>query len=218
MIKNIKIYSEKEKRILIKTKELNEYIHNILYKPYAENLTQKDLNKVEKIILSRFDINDEEIIYNFEDLKLLSNLNSIQLDGFTIDDNIVEILNSLTNVDHLTFEHCKIESHQKILLKLEMLIIAYTQFENLEIFNEIETVDFLEIIHSENVNIKDILNFKMLESLYIEDSTIINFNQINKFKCLEELVLDASKVDDLNALEEIKNKVIFEMKEKFYLD
>ena len=202
---------------MIKTKSLNEYIHEILLKGYRYELTSEDLKKVNRIVLTEKDNDDNVIEYDFDDLRQLTELESITLYKIVITDDLIRNLNKLPKLKTLTCNGCAFQAKETLKTSLEMLIITDSFVSNLLNFNDITNLEKIEFVNVGVLDLEQLRKFEEIKKIYIRNSKVLNFKTINEFKMLEYLNLDGSKIDDDSFMDELKSKVEIEMQEYYHL-
>lgn len=203
---------------MIKTKEIDKYIHNVLLKKNNEKLTEEDLLKVKELVLSGVNLDNEKIVCDFEDFTKLVSLESCILEQFDITDEFVLNLNSLKNLTDLTFSHCNFLSNKKIECEIKRLIIAYTKLNGFDILKNFEIVDTLMLIEANDVDLNELIQFKNIKKLCIYNSKVINMERINEFAKLKTLKLDGSEIDNEDILLKISKDIIVQREDKYLLE
>ena len=80
-----------------------------------------------------------------------------------------------------------------------------------------ETLENLQMISCENVNVNELILFKKLKEVSINNSNITNAIYFKEFELLKNLIIDGSKIDCENLESIIRNDIEFSHEEKFYL-
>lgn len=193
--------------INLKTVEIDKYIHEQLIKPYSDKLTEQDLIKINKIILNKYNIKGEEIEYHYSDLKLLSNLERCSLEIIDINDDLIENLNTLKHIKTIEFSHNKIKTAKTISCNLYKIVLNFVTENVLNLIENCESVETIEIIESDGIDINDLIKFKNIKNLYLYNCRISNSGMLKSLYNLETLKLDGSKLDDENILNELSNSI-----------
>lgn len=193
-------------------------IYSNLKKQFSEQLTDEELKKIKSITLNAKDSNQNRINYNEYDYKCLKNLETITLNGFIIDDEMITNLNYLKNLKTIIFNHCTFKNEKTINNELENLLITYSKLERFNLFKEVEKIKTLELIEVGEIDIKDITNMENIIELSIYNSKIRNSILINDFICLKKLKLDGSLVDEEKFSELLNKSIEFSYKEKYFLE
>lgn len=199
----------------IKSKEIKKYICYKLMKKETEEITEDDLNKITFLNLNYKNFKDEINEYDFNDLKQFKNLKELTLNGFEIKDEIIENINLIPNLEILVINHSSVNTSKEITNNLKTLVITYTNSNDLKNFKMHETLENLQMISCENVNIDDLISFKCLKEISINSSNILNADTLNKFELLKSLNIDGSKIDSENLI--IRKGIEFSHEEKFFL-
>ena len=203
--------------IEIKNEIIRDKIYLNLKKNFSEILTEEELKDFDSITLNAQDFKQNEIIYEEEDYKVLKYINSIALNGFIIDDQIIKNLNYLKDLSSIIFNHCIFENNTLIESNIESLWITYSNVKNLKLFQNFERIKKMTFIEVGEIDIKEIINIKNIEELAICNSFIKNSIMINDFKNLKELKLDGSLVDEKNFLELLNKDIKLSYKEKYFV-
>ena len=202
---------------MIKTNEIDKYIHNILLKRNNEELTNEDLDKVKKIVLSGQNFDGEKIICDFNDFIYLKNLESCTLEFFDITDEIISILESLKNLNTLTLNHCKFVVNEIKNASISTLIISHVDTSNVPKLIECGNLETIQFISTGIVDITNFTELKSLKNVYIYNSETKNFSTIKELPNLERLGLDGTKIDDEHVLDEISTSVDVHKSENYLL-
>lgn len=191
----------------------NKMLNKAIYKKInkSEDLNDDDIKRIKDITLNTYSLSNEDIYINLKELKELKYLESCTLDEFIIDDEIINILNSLQMLKTLILNHCKFKTKTKLKSSLKLLIITYCEDVNLYIF-ENRNIETLYLIENGKIDIKEINYFKNIKSLSICNMRIINFEEILEFKNLNKLKLDGSHIDNIDILKSIDSKIDIEYK------
>ena len=165
-------------------------------------------------------LNDKK--YIFDNLIGNTELKSLALNFYEINDDILSVINQLTNLETITFNFCTFKSENiKLENHLKQIILTYTNID-FKIFNYKDNLTELEILNDEEdnieVDIKDLLEFKNIEVLRIYNSRVKNSADINKFKHLKKLFLDGSLVDEKRFMEIINSQLNFKYRREYLFD
>ena len=203
---------------MIKTKEIDKYIHNVLLKRKDTLLTEDDLKIIKRIVLSAVDFDGEKITYDFDDIKQLTNLGSCTLEFFEIDNEIVSSLSSLKRLEELNISHCKFLNSNKISCNLKTLIISYTDLNEFDILEFPEGIDTLKLIEVGKIDFNILTKLKNIKNLYIYNSEINNIKEISKLTVLSRLKLDGTKIDDEDILIKLDKNIQIQRKDVYLLE
>lgn len=201
---------------MIKSKEIDKYIHELLIKPYTIELNEEDLKKVKRIVLSKYNIKNEIVEYDYSDLSKLTNLEKCSIEFLDITDELINNLNQLENLKTIEINSCKIKSVDIIKNNIEKIMLQKVDNHFFTIFDTLN-VETIEIIDFKEIDLAMLSQYVYLKNLYIYNSNIINFKQVLQMKSIETLKLDGSKIDDEEVLEKISKNVAVQRKDEFLL-
>lgn len=170
---------------------------------------------IKKLTLNSKNSIGEQIKYDMSYFKELENLETIALNGFYIDDEMIEKLNCLKNLKLIIFNHCKFICCNKLINNIENVIITYSDPVNCNIFKEKEYLKEIKLIGIDEVDINDLIQLKNLEEIFIYNSKIKNSQKINEFYYLKRLGLDGSLVDIKNFYNIIRKDIEFSYNENY---
>lgn len=194
------------KEIFIENNKLKEKIYNILDKKYNEDLSLNDLQNIKDITLHKKNIDGSENQYTLTDFYNLKCIESLTLNDFVIDDNMIDIINSLLNLKEIVFNFCEWKNTKLINLELQHLVITNSKINYLLLANN-SYLKKITLIGINEINLKDLINMKYIESINIHDSNIRNCYEFKNFLNLKKLNLDGSKLDSEKILEELKPNI-----------
>lgn len=202
---------------MIKSKAIDEYVRNILLKPHSENLSEEDLKLVKKLIINKYNIKNEEVLYDYSDLRELTNLEECSVEFIEITDELIQNINTLNNLKIFELGHTSLEtSGEKIYNPLSTIIMNSVNSEMLDLFENCSNVESVILIGiNDFVDIEKIIKFKNLKYLYIYNSRIINAEFLKYFEKLQILKLDGSKLDNDDVLRRINSNVKIQKREMF---
>lgn len=202
---------------MIKSKAIDEYIHNILLKPHSEDLSEEDLKLVKGLIINKYNIKNEEVIYDYSDLKELINLEKCSIEFLEITDELIQNINTLNNLKIFELGHTPSKSSsEKIYNSLSRIIMNNVNSEMLDLFENCSNVESVKLIEIKDIiDIEKIIKFKNLKYLYIYNSKVINSEFLKQFEKLQVLKLDGTKLDNDDILKEISPDVKIQKKEVF---
>lgn len=194
------------KEIFIENNKLKEKIYNILHKKYNEDLSLNDLQNIKDITLHKKNIDGSENQYTLTDFYNLKCIESLTLNDFVIDDNMIDIINSLLNLKEIVFNFCEWKNTKLINLELQHLVITNSEINYLLLANN-SYLKKITLIGINEINLKDLINMKYIELINIHDSNIRNCYEFKNFLNLKKLNLDGSKLDSEKILEELKPNI-----------
>lgn len=199
--------------MLIVDPNILESIKYILNKKTNENITEEDLLNVEEINLNNKTFSGKEKNINLKEIENLVNLKSIYIQYFSIDDNVIDILNSLKKLLAVRFSSCKfINTRMLDNGNIKNISIEYSDIKD---YTKVSCAENIKILGEEKLRIDDLMNKNRVENLYINNSKIKNFENIKDFTNLKKLNIDGSKVDNKKILDALEGKVIISKKEKY---
>lgn len=173
---------------------------------------------VEELTLNFKNALGEVIQYNTTYFEDIERLETITLNGFDVNNDLIEKLNCLEKLKIIIFNHCKFICDDKLKNDIENIIITYSNIANSNIFEEQEKIKTIELIGIDEVDINNLTEMKNLEEISIYNSKIKNSKKISDFANLKVLRLDGSLVDEPNFRDLIDNNIEFSYNEKFYLE
>ena len=176
-----------------------------------------DDRNIEQLTINCKTSTGEEIQYDVEYFKNLEKLETIALNGFIINNNLIGKLNILKHIKTIVFNHCKFINDDKLENNIQNIIITYSDIENINIIEKVDIVKTIELIGIEDVDINCFMQMKNLIEISIYNSKIINSKKFKYFLNLKFLNLDGSLVDEPNLLDLLDKEIKFNYNEKFYL-
>ena len=180
----------------IKNQELKFKIYNILKKNENEDLEEEDLKKVKRISVNKENMDSEDILFEEKDFEVLKYVETLTLNMFDINDELVKQIANMKNLNFLIFNHCKVSTQLSMDNPLKNVVITYSKNLNLNIFSEKLSLKMLKLIEVENINIYDLKKYKNLEYIYLFNSKIENFELLEEFEKLKEVGLDGSNISE----------------------
>lgn len=201
---------------MLKSQEIDKYVHNILFKPYDTKLEQADLDKVKEIVLSKYNIKNEIVEYDYSDFSKLINLEKCSIEFLKITDEFIDNINLLQNLKTIEVNACEICSSKEVNCHLKKIILQNIDEKYLELFNTFDA-ELIELIGFKELDLSILKGYTNLKDLYIYNSNITNFKQVLYMENLENLKLDGSKLDDEEALDKISPNINVQKKDRFLL-
>lgn len=196
----------------------NELAKSIGYQIKKYNINQfskEELESINEISLRNMDFRGKTLNIDLEQLKDLAYLENLYLQGFTIDDDVIEIINELKELKKIYFSQCNIKNNKKLVMQnLKHLILEFCE----DIYyNFFDSPEFLSIQTKidKTFDLSKINNKTNIKRLYINNANIINFETINEFNKLEFLNIDGSKVDKEDVLDTINKTIEISHKSKY---
>ena len=178
-----------------------------------QELTEEDLNNVKEINLSNRTFAGKDKNIDLSDLKLLSNIKSIYLQYFLIDDYAITILNSLNKLENITFASCKFINKNT----LEPSILNKLSIEYCDILDyaTIVSVETFRILDSSKVRLEKISKKEKIVNLLLQNCDVRNFETVEECNRLKFLNLDGTKVDNKKVLKRLEGKIEISQKDKY---
>ena len=158
----------------------------------------KELEKVEELVINRFNYSMEEALFYPNELKYFKNLKRITFVNFNISDDIVNILNMLPNLSELYFDSCYDSSINS--LKIEKIYIESTKYDLRKLKNPKELI-------IQNGGTIDINNIKSnnLVKLTLLNTNIKNCVQLKNIKCSLKIIgCTGDDIDEISSLDMVQ--------------
>lgn len=196
----------------IKNKQL---LRNIKLRMIVENKTK--LEEIDELSLINKNFLNQDLKIDLLEIYKLKNLKKLSIKFFTINDEIIKVLNKLENLEILEVYMCKFETTEKLNGNIKNIYIFNAENWNFDIletnrvkviriensglvdlykFVKFEEIERLEIIKCPVVSIPKLNLLKLLKRLYLQEIDL-QFNlEIGELKKLEFISLNGSKVAD----------------------
>ncbi|ORY21436.1 L domain-like protein [Neocallimastix californiae] len=211
-IKNI------DKIVSIKKFEINggtptqQNLEEVFQLPNLESLTVYDIeninelkwNSIKNLKLKNLYIygKQENVLYAAKDLKTLTYL---EIHDINIDKNVIEVINSFTNLEKLIFKYCNIKSLNGIekLENIDTLNFFDCDIESISGIEKLKNLDTL-IYNLSNLNnniLKTISknpNLRNLELIDCKTKNKVDLTSLENLKNLNKLTIDDWKIDQQN--------------------
>lgn len=182
-------------------------------KKYNDRIEENDLKAIEDFDLSNKTLSGREKNIDLSFLALMPNLNRISLQYFKIDNDIVNILDSLKKLTVLELNFCGCYFNNKLenknLLSLSLNCCKVNNYSNISL-----TKDFT-VIGENKLNLQLLENKLNTENLYLNNCKIEKFDYIEYFSNLKKLNLDGSIVDQKKELKKLNKKVNISFLDKY---
>lgn len=166
--------------------ECKKLLRNVKLRMITED--KVNIEEINELSLVNKNFLGEELNIDLEEIYKLKSLKKLSIKFFTINDKIIEALNTLENLEILEIYMCRFETTETLKGNIKNIYIYNAENFNLDI---LET-NLLEIIRIENSGLVDLYKFAKFESLKrleIVKCQIISFPRLNLLKSLEELYL-----------------------------
>lgn len=174
-------------------------------KKYDDRIDENDLKAIEDFDLSNRTLSGREKNIDLSFLEMMPNLKRISLQYFKIDNNIVNILNSLEKLTVLELSFCECYFNNK--LENKNLLNISLNCCRVWNYSKINLTKNFTIIGENNLYLNALENKSKVESLYLNNCEIKNFESIEYFYNLKYLNLDGSFVDNKSELKKINQKI-----------
>lgn len=182
-------------------------------KKYNDRIEENDLKAIEDFDLSNKTLSGREKNIDLSFLEMMPNLKRISLQYFKIDNNIVNILNSLEKLTVLELNFCECYFNNKLENKnLLSLSLNCCRINN---YLKISLTKNFTIIGENKLNLQFLENKLNTENLYLNNCKIEKFDYIEYFSNLKKLNLDGSIVDQKKELKKLNKKVNISFLDKY---
>ena len=184
----------------------------------TDELTELDIKKIKSINLKRTDYKNEEILYDWDEIENFTNLKSLTLNSFVIDDNIIFKINKFKELQSLTINNCNFKTTNFLESNLKSLVITYSEIkDNYNLLEKLDLLENLEIIGCKDVDISEICKIEKLNTLNLYNCNIKNIEFLKNCDYLKEFKYDGSMIDDINVMESLKNDISIHYLKRFIL-
>lgn len=165
---------------------------------------EKDLDEITDLFISNLNPRGEIIGVDISDIEKLKKLQFLELKGFDINRELLEIINRLQQLTTLELYSC--HSGQSLAINLKKLkeLILNNCSINLE---GVRLPKILKIRGADIVDISKWSDTKNLRELDINNSKIVNSRNIKDIQALIKLNLDGSNLDDESIVSELARKI-----------
>lgn len=175
-------------------------------------ITEEELGKINDLSLQQYNVHSEKKDIDLRELAMFRNLNSLLLSKFEIDDDIMKVLNSRSKLEAIQFSGCKFSNIIPFEIPLKYLILD--RCENF-LESTMGKAEMIRIIGNRDLDLQKVTEFMGIKKLYLQNCIIDNFECIKKFTDLTYLNLDGSKVDRLDIIEELRQHIKVDFREKY---
>lgn len=158
----------------------------------------KELEKVEELVINRFNYSMEEALFYPNELKYFRNLKKIVFVNFEISDDIINSLNMLPNLSELHFDCCfDISSN---FLKVEKIYMESTKYD----LRKLKNLKELIIENCGVIDVNDII-LNNLAKLTILNTNIRNAVQLKEIKCSVNIIgCVVDNIEEIRCLDNVK--------------
>ena len=182
-------------------------------KKYNDRIEENDLKAIEDFDLSNKTLSGREKNIDLSFLEMMPNLKRISLQYFKIDNNIVNILNSLEKLTVLELNFCECYFNNK--LENKNLLNLFLNCCRINNYLKISLTKNFTIIGENKLNLQFLENKLNTENLYLNNCKIEKFDYIEYFSNLKKLNLDGSIVDQKKELKKLNKKVNISFLDKY---
>ena len=167
---------------------------------------EADLKKVTEIFISNLNGKGEIINTDISELVKLTNLKSLGLKGFDLNETVVNIINRFSELVQLKLYRCHTKEPISIDIDtLKSLILDNCSNIN---FSNIRLPESVLIVDGGIVDIAKMQKSKLLKELEIKNSEIVNSRELKELQELKDFNADGSTLDDDDILDILKAKNI----------
>lgn len=194
--------------IELKSKELKEYIYLELDKNRKDPIYDEDLEKISSIHLNKLDIVGDPTDETIYDLIFFPNLSECTISNMKISDQELEVLNKLQKLEFLQLNNCAFSGNKKVELNINGIAINKCNNVNLAIYDNIKTLQTLQIVNCNNINLKGISKFPKLSEIFLQNIEMDEIDELQNIKNLRYLNLNGSKIKNLDKINKLQNLTI----------
>lgn len=168
-------------------------------------LEEEDLKKIQDLSVSNREFSGELKNVNLEELRYLVNLRNLTLQYFDLDEEIIKMLNSFTELQTLQLASCKFSSKEVLQnASLKNIVLSCCDVRDYSLVSAAESTS---IIGSDSVRLSKLRDKDKVKRLFLQGCKVKGIDSIIDFNSLESLNLDGSTVDDKNVIEDLKQKI-----------
>lgn len=178
-----------------------------------EHLEEEDFLKVEEISLNNRGLSGKLCDIKLDDLSLLPNLRALTLQYFVLDDEVIDLLNSIPQLGSLHLASCTYRSNKELKNESIKTLILQSCKGSADKINGTE--NFYVVGQEEGCDLSKLKGKKDIKRLFIQKSKVRGLATITECANLETLNLDGSTIDDEKALESIKSRVKVSKKDNY---
>ena len=204
----------------ILSENIKKYLINNLHISDENDIELDDIYKVGKINLNRQNYSLKEAKFVPSELALFKNLKECAFSQFLINDEIKENLSKLENLEVLDLDHCIIAGCKTISNKIKVIIMNYSNFNFMNIFENKSSMKKILLKDIINVDIKKITEFENIEELILLNCEIKNSIFIKELKNLKKVRIIGCKLDNDDAVNMLDKNIekVFSKDEFFYVE
>jgi len=183
---------------LIQNLELRKYV---TYKTESDEITKKDLENIDEIILDSQNIIGEYNQVYFQEIELFPNLKKIAIKNLGI---CPEDMSKLEKIEQIEFKNCEIKEINK-LKKVKQLILIHTEIEEQKQLEELENLEEIQLINTAINNFEFLKKLKNLKKLAIKNMNQFALTKIDFTLPIEYLSIEDIQNLDLNIIAKYEN-------------
>ena len=183
---------------VLKSKDLSEMIYSILYKAESEPLEQKDLDRIKSLTIQKIGISGKATDIDAREIGKFSNLEHIIINGFEIDDELLEIINRLERLRTIQFTKSRINTQKSFSSLLE-----YEIFDRCEgLGKTVGNSKRIKIVgqNKSSLDLNTLGDLSQVEELDLNDLSVSNISRVQQMSSLETLDLSGSNIDDSSSI------------------
>ena len=183
---------------MLKSNDLSEMVYSILYKAQSESLEQRDLDKIKSLTLQETKISGRPTDIDTSEIKMFPNLEHIIFNGFDIDDNLMETINSLNKLRTIQFTKSRFKTEN-----------GFKNFMEYEIFDRcknpgkvVGNSKRIKIIgqNKSPIDLGTLGDLSQVEELDLNDLDVTNIARVQQMSKLTSLDLCGSNIDNAAAI------------------
>ena len=183
---------------VLKSKDLSEMVYSILYKAESEPLEQKDLDKIRSLSIQRTGISGKQTDIDAKEIGRFTNLEHLIINGFEIDDELLEIINRLEKLRTIQLSRSNIKTQNTFSSLLE-----YEIFDRCEGLGPIVgNSKKIKIIgqNKSTLDLNTLGDLSQVEELDLNDLSVINISRVQQLPNINTLDLCGSNIDDSSSI------------------
>lgn len=178
-----------------------------------EELEESDIQIVEELSLSNKSLSGKLKNMSLNELQKFQNIKSLVLQHFVLDDSIIKVLNSLTNLHILQLASCEYKANTKLTnSSLQNIIIYCCKIHD---YSKINASEIFQIVGEESLSLNELAGKENIKRMSLMDCNVKKFRTIDEFIELQKLDLEGTQVDDKTKLEELKRRISVSEKQEY---
>ena len=161
-----------------------------------------DLDNVKDIFISNYNARGEKINTNISELVRLKKLKMLDLKGFELTQEVLDVINSLQELQELKL--CECNSKEPLNINIEKLkTIVLDNCSSIDL-SQIQLPENLLMISCGIVDVSKLTNTKRLRDLGIKSSEVVNTSALTEIDNLKSVNFNGSTLDNENVLKDLK--------------